>query len=190
VTGLHGSLADSAGNGLRLLKEAVPTVSRVAALRYRIGPLSVQASFDAMAATAKKLGIRLDRAAAQTPDELTSALDAIIRSGANGFVYVQAGAQFGIDPNAARVVNWANAHRLPAVYCYQEYIEGGGLMGYTWDHTEQWGRAAGYINHTNFANPGRNMSNANSDRSGRRWELPSQELETRISAAGRWAGLA
>ncbi len=145
VTGLHGSLTDSVAKGLRLLKQAVPRVSHVAALGYRVNPLTLQAPFDAMRETAKKLGIRLDRLEAQTPDELTSALDSIIRSGANGFQYVQAGAQFGLDPNAARVVNWANAHGLPAAYCYQEFVDGGGLMAYTWDHTDQWRRAAGYI---------------------------------------------
>lgn len=145
VTGLHGSLTDSVAKGLGLLKQAVPGISHVAALCYRVGPLSVQALFEAMAGTAKKLGIRLDRMEAHTPDALTSTLDSIIQSGANGLVYVQAGAQFGVDPNAARVVNWANTHKLPAAYCYQEYIDAGGLLGYTWDNADQWRRAAGYI---------------------------------------------
>ncbi len=53
--------------------------------------------------------------------------------------------QFGIDPNALRVGEWANANRLPAAYAYQEYVDAGGLMAYTWSSRAQFDRAAGYI---------------------------------------------
>jgi putative ABC transport system substrate-binding protein len=43
------------------------------------------------------------------------------------------------------IVALAARHRLPAVYAYRYFVSGGGLMSYGPDATDQFRRAAGYV---------------------------------------------
>ena len=44
-----------------------------------------------------------------------------------------------------RIIELAEKNRLPATYDNNQYVEAGGLMGYTADRKEQFRRAAEYV---------------------------------------------
>jgi putative ABC transport system substrate-binding protein len=44
-----------------------------------------------------------------------------------------------------RIVELATKHRLPAIYNRKEFVDEGGLMSYGDDSTDQYRRAAGYV---------------------------------------------
>jgi putative tryptophan/tyrosine transport system substrate-binding protein len=47
--------------------------------------------------------------------------------------------------NRARVIDYATAHRLPAIYENDPYVRAGGLMSYGADLKESYGRAASMV---------------------------------------------
>ena len=49
------------------------------------------------------------------------------------------------NPNGARIVALAAAHRLPAIYGDQLYTDAGGLAAYAANHVDLWRRAAAYV---------------------------------------------
>jgi len=126
---------------LELLKEVVPRVSRVAILTDRTNPGQVVAD-DAVNATARALGIQLQRVnvrgAADLQDALTSALNQRAQA---LFVY-----PLPVEPaEIRRIADFALTKRLPAVTLWEGYVEHGLLIFYGPAITDQYRRAAPYI---------------------------------------------
>jgi len=123
--------------------EAFPGLQHVVSLYYGFAPASAQRQFSVVSALAQELGVGLEFVAPQSPEELTSALDTIAHSAADGLLYFRAGpSPPGADPTIDGVISWANAHRLPAAYIFRYFAARGGLMAVDPDQFENWRQAA------------------------------------------------
>jgi putative ABC transport system substrate-binding protein len=142
LTGLQSAVDEVfGGKRVELLKETVPTVSRVAVLRNPDTPTTP--SFEEHQRNAAKgLGLRLSVVEVKTPIELDSAFATMTKRGVGGVI---------VDPTVffsahhRRVVELAAKDRLPAVYGHRQAVEGGGLLFYGANLEENWRRAAIYV---------------------------------------------
>ena len=141
VTGLFNLNAEVGGKRLELLKETVPKISRVAALRHGSGEGSRQQMREIEVA-ARALTLQLQSLEARGANDYENAFSAMIRERANALI-ILANPQFTID--RARLVNLAAEHRLPAIYADRAYVESGGLMSYGPDRSDLYRRAAVFV---------------------------------------------
>ena len=142
VTGLSMSVEQEiVGKYLELLKEAVPTISRVAVLWNPLtAPHTI--SLKKADAAARVLGLTLQPVSARRPDEIGDAFAAMSRARANGLIVLE-------DPIfmvvRVRIADLAATARLPAIYGIHEHTEAGGLMSYGPSLPDLFRRAAGYV---------------------------------------------
>ncbi len=130
-----------AGKWVELLKEAVPSVSHVAALTNPANPASL-GSVREMEAAARTLKVRLDVLDAGNAANLDRALAAIGASAAQGIIVTN-------DPfftaNRAKLIQFAATKRLPAVYFFKVFADAGSLMAYGANLEDSFRRAAAYV---------------------------------------------
>jgi len=142
VTGVtHSPGPEISGKGIELLKEAVPTVSRVAVLWDSSG-IHEGLSLENQKVVARKLGVTLLPFDAKTLDELNAALAAIPRERANGlFVFPN----FINGKHWQLILDFAATNRLPTMFQETWPVEKGGLMSYytNWDRLRE--RAAIFV---------------------------------------------
>jgi putative ABC transport system substrate-binding protein len=144
VTGLTGLGPELVGKVLELLTQAVPGVSRVAAL-WQPGTLGERTEKDMLKGaedTGRALGVRLQFVEARGPDDFDRAFSDMTRARA-GALAVLGSAMFFNERR--RLVDLAAKHRLPAVYTVKEYVDAGGLMAYGPNLADLFRRAATYV---------------------------------------------
>jgi putative ABC transport system substrate-binding protein len=145
VTGLTDSVGvEIYGKYLHLLKEAVPSVSRVAALRYS-GPARdpefAKAAHAEMETEARRLGVLLQFYGVEKPEELEGAFAAMSKARAEALLVVP---HPSFATHAKRIVDLASQGRLPAMYPDKSDVEVGGLMAYAVDNLSKARRLAEY----------------------------------------------
>jgi len=154
-TGLVASLAHPGGNitgvsfldrplttkRLELLKEAVPSVARVAVL-WGQANRAVELAWSDLQAAAAELGVQVESVRVRDPDSLDSALERVTRTGADALVTL---ADNPVNARRTRIVEFAAANRLPGIYPLRDYVAEGGLMSYAADSRDVARRAATYI---------------------------------------------
>jgi putative ABC transport system substrate-binding protein len=124
---------------LELLKEAVPEISRIAVLWNPENPAT--ASFvQATHGTAQALGLQLQMLAGP-PNDFEGAFAAL--SGRAEALIVLPDAVFA--RHRARIVDFAQRHRLPAIYPDPEFVHAGGLMSYATSWRAMGQRAATFV---------------------------------------------
>jgi putative ABC transport system substrate-binding protein len=143
VTGLHGlAPSELAGTRLRLLKELVPRLSRVAVL-VDTGDVYAQMMLQDLEKVARGLGVRLHAAGVSRPAELDRAFEAaILETRVDALVALES---VLVLRERARVVGFASMSRLPAIYGLTEFVEAGGLIAYGIDGRDVFRRAATYV---------------------------------------------
>jgi putative ABC transport system substrate-binding protein len=134
--------SELAAKRLQLLKEAVPTMSRVLVLSYLtdpIAPLQVKS----LEASAPSLGLTLQIQEIRSADDLPAAFDAGASEGAEGLL-VTTESIFNV--NRARVTELAARYKLPAIYPWSEIVtEADGLMAYDANEPDLRWHAASYV---------------------------------------------
>jgi putative tryptophan/tyrosine transport system substrate-binding protein len=152
VTGLTDGHGDLAPKRLELLKTAVPSASRVAALLNPTVP-QAQRQLDHLRHAAPALGLRLLVFEVTGPDDIARVFARAAREEADVVLIIP-------DPTWtsgqwARLADIAMKHRLPAIGTRSEQAEAGMLMSYGTNFTELWRRAATYVDKIlKGANPG------------------------------------
>jgi putative ABC transport system substrate-binding protein len=144
VTGLSLMVPEVAAKRLGLLKEAIPAISRVLVLTYLsdpIAPLQVKALKEA----APSLGVTLQVHDIRTADDLPAAFDAAAKERAEALLTT---AESLFVAQGARVTELATRYKLPAMYCYSNVVDLGGLMAYDVSYPDVIRRAASYVNRT------------------------------------------
>lgn len=126
VTGLTFMASGLAAKRLELLKEAVPKISRVLVLSYRVDPIAAP-QLQELAVAAETLGIKLLVHDVQTADEITTVFGAAAGEGAEG-VLTTAESIFASE--GKRVAQLALEHKLPGLFPYRLMVEAGGLMAF------------------------------------------------------------
>jgi putative tryptophan/tyrosine transport system substrate-binding protein len=140
VTGLSTLAALINGKRLELLREAVPTISRVAVFWNAANPAQESSVRDAQD-TGRALGLQLYSLGVRTPDDLESAFHRAIEEHAEGLLVLPATPVRYL----AQIVEFAAQQQLPAMYNARQYVEAGGLMAYDPDYTAMNRRAAYYV---------------------------------------------
>ena len=155
--GLAASLARPGGNvtgltydvdlhtnakALELLKETVPSVSRVAVLASPANP-SYARTIENVRVAARRLGVQLQVLDIRGPNEFPGAFAAMARERA-GALLVFSGPEFG-GGQVRRLLDLAAKSPRPAMYPSREYTEAGGLMSYGVNVPGNFHRASTYI---------------------------------------------
>jgi len=142
VTGLTQDVGTEIwGKRLALLKEFVPKLSRVAVL-VDPGFPPASAIFKAMEAPARALKMTVARFDAGGPADLEGAFAALTRA-RSGAVFMTGGPVHFNMRN--QIAQHALRNRLPSISPVSEYVEAGGVMSYGASLSEQWRRAATYV---------------------------------------------
>ncbi len=141
VTGLSSQLTpEIRAKQLQLLKEAVPTVSRVAVLRN--AAVATPATWQEYEAAGRAVGVRLQSVEVTGPEELGKALVAVSRE-RGAALWVPGDPMFWTLRQ--RIVELSAEHRLPGMFFFREFTDAGGLMSYSARLTDQFRRAAMYV---------------------------------------------
>ena len=120
---------------LQLLKRAAPSVSRVALLSTTPGRGGHETQLTDAEQAARDLGFSVKAYRAGSVSEITAALDAIRSDQMNGLVNFQGGLSLA---NRQMIIDFAAAHRLPAVYQHLFFVAWGGLMAWGPDQRDQY----------------------------------------------------
>jgi putative tryptophan/tyrosine transport system substrate-binding protein len=139
VTGVSEVAAELSAKRLALLKEAVPSVRRVAML-WNAEDLGMSLRYKAAEAQAKSLGIDVESLGVRPPNGFDEAFAAMTRRPPDAILMVS---DVLTTLNRKRVIEFAAEHKLPAVFEYEFLVREGGLMSYGPDVSEMFDRAAG-----------------------------------------------
>jgi len=127
---------------MKLLKTAVPRLSRVALVSTTPGRGGHERQLADAAQIAPELGISVKPYRATNLDELKTALGAIADDRMEALATFQGAVAI---LNRQVIIDFAAAHRLPAMYQATAFVESGGLMAWAPDLVEQYRDAARYI---------------------------------------------
>jgi putative ABC transport system substrate-binding protein len=120
---------------LELLKRAAPAISRVAVLSTTPGRGGHETQLAEAEQSGRDLGFSVKVYRASSLGEITSALEAMRSDRMNALINFQGGLSLA---NRQVIVDFAAAHRLPAVYQSHFFVESGGLMAWAPDQREQY----------------------------------------------------
>jgi len=141
ITGLSLMAPELVGKQLELLKEVVPTLSRVAVLGNPANPGNVF-MLGHVETAARAVGIRLQPLQARDAREINRAFEAMKRDRADALLVL-------VDPvlgsHRETIAHLATKAHLPAVYGVTTYAETGGLIVYSANLFDLYRRAAIYV---------------------------------------------
>lgn len=142
ATGLTMAVGQEIGGKLlELLKEAVPTVSRVAILWNPLtAPHTLAVKHTEAAAGALRLTLR--PVSARRPDEIDGAFAAMSRARADGLIVLADPVFLSVR---LRIADLATKGHLPTIYELREHAEAGGLVSYGPSLPDLFRRAAVYV---------------------------------------------
>jgi len=142
ITGLSDFHTALIGKRLELLKEAVPSASRVGFLWHSgtpHGPLQ----WKNLQAAAPGLGVMMLSFDIRGPGGVDRALAAIRKERPGGLLVQGSGSLIG--PHSQRIVAFAIENRLPTSFTTKKRVAMGGLMSYGANHHEMYRRAAAFV---------------------------------------------
>jgi len=141
ITGLSNLGGDTGAKLLDLLLTAVPKVSRVGVL---VTPTSTtyRAISESIQAGAQNTNVNVLIAEARTPQEIETAF-AMMAGESAGSVIVGAAPLFAL--HRAQIAQLAIKYKMPSIFGNRAYVEAGGLMSYGYKLTENYLRAASYV---------------------------------------------
>ena len=141
ATGFATQNDELPGKWLALVKETLPKVSRVAVLFHPTYDGGVQ--LKAAEAAARSLGLRLQKLAVESPDDLVTAFAEVQKSRAEALVVSSSPLFYA---HKTQLVEFAAKRRLPTVYHQSEFVvTSGGLMSYGPDFRDLFRRSATYV---------------------------------------------
>src|SRR5216684_2104498 len=146
ITGSQLLNDDLAPKRLELLKAIIPDLSKVALLREDVTTSVLPQIFDRydqrVASAARHLGIEIHTFIVRRAGDLAPAFLGMKKNHDQGVLVTSAPFMF---VHRKTVVDLAAAHRIPAIYEVQPFVEPGGLMSYGVNASEMQRRAAGYV---------------------------------------------
>jgi putative tryptophan/tyrosine transport system substrate-binding protein len=139
VTGLTTIVPGLYGKYVELLREVVPSATRVAIVGATFATSDLRQEVDKAGGT---LGMTTFFVPVAGPDEFDAAIARAKRDGAAGIIILS---DVLTLIHRQRFVQLALNYRMPGIYWDRSYVEAGGLISYSADFTELRRRAAHYV---------------------------------------------
>lgn len=141
VTGLSIFATATAGKRLELLKEVVPSASRVAVI-WNAASAGKEIEWKETQRAAQSLGLTVLSAPVRGPKDFDAAFAAIVKARPQILV---AFSEPLVLAHRRQIADFATRNRLPAISEVREFAEAGGLMTYGASLADLFRRAAGYV---------------------------------------------
>lgn len=141
ITGITDQAIELIPKRLELLKEAVPKASRVAVL-WNSADRAMTLRYRQVETAARALGVKVQPLGVREPSDFDAAFSAMTRERPDAFFIISDALTM---LHRRRVLDFAAANRLPAMYENNIYVNDGGLMSYGPSISEMWPRAAYYV---------------------------------------------
>ena len=141
ATGFAAREYGVSGKWLEVLKQIAPAVRRAGVVRNPAVP-SGSGQFGAIQAVSPYLGIDVTPIDVRSTAEIERMAAALATSPNSGLIITANGAAVA---HRKTIIEQAALHKLPAVYWQRHFVEAGGLVSYGEDGTDQYRRAAGYV---------------------------------------------
>ena len=151
TTGFSNMTADLGPKLLEMLRGMAPKVTRVAIL---VNPANAANTLGLknIRAAAQRVGVKIQPVEARAPQEIANAFAVMTRQNAGALIVLR-DALF--DQQKNQILELVAKQRLPSIAAYGDFVEAGGLMSYGHNVTENYRRAATYIDKIfKGANPG------------------------------------
>jgi putative ABC transport system substrate-binding protein len=142
ITGVTVVATELFGKRLGLLREIVPSASKIGYLRNPTNPAATESLLSNDTETARSLRIELLVLNATSPGDIDRALMTASEQGAGAILIVA-------DPfflaQRDQLATLAAHHRIPASYSRSEYVTAGGLISYSSDVADAYRRSGVYV---------------------------------------------
>ena len=142
ATGFTAFEYSLSGKWLELFKEIAPNLTRIAILRDPALAAGIGQFAAIQAMAPPSFGVELSPIDVRDADEIERDVVAFARESNGGLIVTGSSAA---AVHRELIIMLAARHRLPAVYPFRNYVTSGGLISYGPDPTDQFRRAAGYV---------------------------------------------
>ena len=141
ITGLTTHAPELSGKRLELLKEVVPRITRVAVLWNPSNP-GFSEILKEMQAASQAHALQLQSLEVRSLEDFEGAFESITRGNSHAIIVVS---DPFLNTHHRLILDLAVKHRLPAMYGGPEAVAAGGLMSYGPGFSDQYRRAATYV---------------------------------------------
>ena len=141
VTGVTDLSADLSAKRLELLKEAVPKAERIAVL-YNANDMGMVMRFQSVERAAQILRVTVQSLGVREPNDFETAFATMAQHRPDAMFLVTDALTL---LNRKRIIEFAAAHKIPAMYEFNFLVQDGGLMSYGASQDENLRRAAVYV---------------------------------------------
>ena len=141
VTGVTDQSVELSAKRLEVLKETIPKAARIAVL-WNADDRGMTLRYQNVEKAARDLKVSVQPLGVREPDDFDVAFSAMAQHRPDAlFLVTDALTQL----NRKRVIEFAQTHRIPAMYEFAALVRDGGLMSYGADFEENYRRAATYV---------------------------------------------
>jgi putative ABC transport system substrate-binding protein len=140
ATGISDQSAELSAKRLELLKQIVPTATRIAVL-WNADDLAMTLRYRSIERAARVLGTTVQPLGVREPEDFNVAFSAMTRERPDALLLVTDALT---NLNRKRVLEFASARAIPTMYEYGTLVREGGLIAYGPDFDDMFRRAALY----------------------------------------------
>jgi len=141
ITGISDPATELSAKRLGLLKEAVPSATRVAVM-WNANDRAMTLRYNEVERAARVLHVNVEPLGVRGPDDIDAALSNMTRERPDALFLV---ADSLTIVNRKRIIDFAATHHIPAMYELSLYVRDGGLMSYGPNMDDMYRRAATYV---------------------------------------------
>jgi putative ABC transport system substrate-binding protein len=141
ITGLSADATEIEGKRLELLKQMLPSASRIAGLFNMSNPVA-HSQWKETEKGARSLRLHVQLFDVRKPEDFPRAIEAAMRQRADAMVV---GLDTLFQAHRQALVDVVTKHRLPAIYQSREFVDIGGLITYAVSYPHMYKRAARFV---------------------------------------------
>jgi putative tryptophan/tyrosine transport system substrate-binding protein len=141
ITGVTTFSTELTAKRIEILKELVPSLSRVALLHNMSNP-AVPPEWEETKTAARSLGLQAELLDVRSEGDLGRAFELAVRQHVDALVI---GADGLTQMHQQTIVDLVARNRLPAVYPAREFVEAGGLIAFAVNYADLYFRFASFV---------------------------------------------
>jgi putative ABC transport system substrate-binding protein len=141
VTGFSAVVTELAGKRVELMKEVVPTVTRVGFFNNMGNPV-MPPQWEETQKAAQTLGIQTELLDVRGKEDIPRAFEKAAQTRVDALLV---SVDVVTQQHQELIASLAERQRLPAIYASREYVEAGGLMSYGVSYPDLYRRTAGKV---------------------------------------------